>query len=521
MPDDKHIEMAAMTDVEKTGAYKAIDGEQPKSKEKQIRPGVGGALERYINLVSAINFGFILQCSWEATALTFQFSLINGGPASMFYGTLFAGIGTTIVAISLAEMASMDPTVGAQYRWSAKFAPRWNEFWGLMQGWITVFAWTCGCTSNPAILSNIVVGLAIFNYPSYIPERWHTTLIMWAFTILPFIGNFWFRRLLNPLETIGAICHVVFFIITIITLVVLAQRSTPDFVFNTLTHDVSGWSNAAVAWGIGLLTVTFPLAGFDGVLHMSDEVKKAKIRVPHSMIASVCMNSVMQFAFILCLLFTMGDVDKVANTPTLLPIIEVYYQATGSKHATNFFVVMLAIIVFIAFFNVFASVSRLTWAFSRDKGLPFSNVFGYVHPKLKMPLNALALVGTCIILLAIINIGSTTAFNAFISLPALALYISYFLPIFFLFLKRMSSNPPVYGPFKLGKLGIPINLFAMCYILFIITWMPFPTILPVTGTNMNYAGPLVGAVIIGALVDWCISGRKRFQVPVARPGPEF
>ena len=126
---------------------------------------------------------------------------------------------------------------------------------------MTVFAWICSCTSNPAILSNIVVGLAIFNYPDYVPERWHTTLIMWAFIIFPFIGNFWFRRLLNTLEMIGAICHVVFFIVSIITLVVLAQRSTASYVFGTLTHNVSGWSNAAVAWGIGLLTVTFPLTG--------------------------------------------------------------------------------------------------------------------------------------------------------------------------------------------------------------------------------------------------------------------
>src|ERR1700733_11066295 len=55
-------------------------------------------LQKYINFVSAINFGFILQCSWEAAAVTFQFSLANGGPAAMFYGSLFAGIGTTTVA---------------------------------------------------------------------------------------------------------------------------------------------------------------------------------------------------------------------------------------------------------------------------------------------------------------------------------------------------------------------------------------------------------------------------------------
>ncbi len=31
---------------------------------------------------------------------------------------------------------------------------------------------------------------------------------------------------------------------------------------------------------------------------------------------------------------------------------------------------------------------------------------------------------------------------------------------------------------------------------------------------MNYGGPVMGAVIIFALLDWVIGGRKRFQVPV-------
>lgn len=158
-------------------------------------------------------------------------------------------------------------------------------------GWITVFSWICTAASSPAILANMVAGLAIFNYPSYVPERWHVTLMMWAWTIIPFIANFWFRRLLAPLEAIGAILHVGFFIITIITLVVLAQRSSADYVFKTLTHDISGWTNPAVAWGIGLLTVTFPISGelgfasiswhekanqalgFDSVLHMSMSLK--------------------------------------------------------------------------------------------------------------------------------------------------------------------------------------------------------------------------------------------------------
>jgi choline transport protein len=249
---------------------------------------------------------------------------------------------------------------------------------------------------------------------------------------------------------------------------------------------------------------------------MSDEVKRARIRVPRSMIFSVVVNATMQFLYMTTVLFCIGDVDRVSASS--LPIIQVYYQATGSRAATNLFVFMFIFIIFVSFFNVFASVSRLLWAFSRDNGLPFSRTFSRVHPTLKMPVNALCVVAVCLGLLALINIGSSTAFNAFISLPAIAGYVSYFFPILFLFWRRLSTKHPTpiaWGPFRLGRVGPFINAGAMGYIIFTLIWMPFPSILPVDRINMNYAGPILGAVIIAAALDWCINGRKRFEVPVA------
>jgi choline transport protein len=155
----------------------------------------------------------------------------------------------------------MDPTVGAQYRWSAAFAPKYNRFFGLMQGWITTFAWICSCTSNPALISNIIISLASFNNVEYIAQRWHSTLIMWGLTVCPFIGNFWLPKFIDVLETAGAICHVSFFLASIVTLAAMADKNEASYVFGTLTHGVSGWTNPTVAWGLGLLTVTYPLTG--------------------------------------------------------------------------------------------------------------------------------------------------------------------------------------------------------------------------------------------------------------------
>jgi len=49
----------------------------------------------------------VILVSWEVFAVTFQFALLNGGPASMVYGCILVGFGANFVALSLAELASM------------------------------------------------------------------------------------------------------------------------------------------------------------------------------------------------------------------------------------------------------------------------------------------------------------------------------------------------------------------------------------------------------------------------------
>jgi len=63
--------------------------------------------QRYINALAINNFGFTLQTGWEGVGLTFQFAWLNGGPAAIVWGSLIAGIGSTLVATALGEMASM------------------------------------------------------------------------------------------------------------------------------------------------------------------------------------------------------------------------------------------------------------------------------------------------------------------------------------------------------------------------------------------------------------------------------
>ncbi|KAF2425521.1 hypothetical protein EJ08DRAFT_663586 [Tothia fuscella] len=237
----KHDTYAATQDVEEVRSMNGAQRVAVAAGQSPNQP----ILERYINLASVINFDVILLCSWEAFALTFQFALLNGGPASM------ASICWSSIQV-----------VG-------QFCTICTQVLGLIQGWITIFAWMIAAAGPPAIVANIITALAVFSYDTYVPKSWHTMLIMWALIMVPFVFNLWFRKLINALETVGGLCHVCFYIISMVTLVVMAGRSTDEFVWKTLTHGQSGWENQGVTWSLGLLMITFSINGFDGVLHMS------------------------------------------------------------------------------------------------------------------------------------------------------------------------------------------------------------------------------------------------------------
>ena len=148
-------------------------------------------------------------------------------------------------------------------------------------------------------------------------------------------------------------------------------------------------------------------------------------------------------------------------------------------------------------------------------GLPFSSFLSHLTPSNKCPTRTTVLTWLCTCLLSLINIGSTTAFNALLSLATIGFYFSYGIPILMFFIRRFSTERPIeFGPWNLGRLGIAINILAMAFCLFLVIFLPFPTALPVTAQNMNYASVVFLGVILFSLVDWFIRGRKRYTGPI-------
>ena len=117
-------------------------------------------------------------------------------------------------------------------------------------------------------------------------------------------------------------------------------------------------------------------------------------------------------------------------------------------------------------------------------------------------------------LLALIILGSSTAFNAIGSITIAGLFTTYVIAIMMLVRKRLRKDNIRFGPWSLGKAGIWINIYAITYLIVAMIFTFFPPELPVTPKNMNYSSLVFGAAILFGLVFYAVRGRKVYHGPV-------
>ncbi len=112
--------------------------------------------------------------------------------------------------------------------------------------------------------------------------------------------------------------------------------------------------------------------------------------------------------------------------------------------------------------SITVAASRCTWAFARDDAIPGAKLFAIVNEKLGVPVWSLVLVTVVQMLLGLINLGSSSAFTAFVSVGVIALAVSYAIPIgiSLLWNRRKEVNRAQWncGP----VLGTVVNTVALC-----------------------------------------------------------
>jgi amino acid transporter len=249
---------------------------------------------------------------------------------------------------------------------------------------------------------------------------------------------------------------------------------------------------------------------------MSEEVKDAGRNVPIAIAWSYVGNGVLAIVLVITYLFAMPSLEEALDHPSGFPFIYVFQGAvsTGGVNALTAVVLVLVIASNISF-N--ASTSRQTFSFARDNGLPFSRWLSAVHPTKQIPANAVLI--SCIIsaLLSLINLGSSTAFNAIISLNVAALMFTYSISISCVLYRRL-YRPDLLPParWSLGpRVGPIFNAIGLGYVVFSFFFSFWPEEPKVDRETFNWSVVIFAGVGIISVIMYLARGRRVYSGPVA------
>jgi choline transport protein len=118
------------------------------------------------------------------------------------------------------------------------------------------------------------------------------------------------------------------------------------------------------------------------------------------------------------------------------------------------------------------------------------------------------------VLLSMINIGSSLAFNAVASLGTAALISSYIVSISCVTLKRYRGQKLPAARWSLGKLGGPINVISVLYLIIVFIFSFFPETTIVNAQLMNWNILIYGFTIVFAISWYFVRGKSQYASPV-------
>ena len=288
-------------------------------------------LNRNFSPLAMLGLAFAILNSWTALAASLSLALPSGGPTSVIWGLITAGICNLSLAASLAEFLSAYPTAGGQYHWVAMISWKpWVPVLSWITGWINVAGWIALVASGGLLGSQLIVGIISFMHLSYVPQRWHQFLIYIGYNLIAFLINAFLTHVLPYITKFAFTWSISGFVIISITVLACASPNyaSGSFVYRDFINQ-TGWPEG-VAWLLGLLQAGLGLTGFDAVAHMVEEIPNPTVEGPKIMIACVGIGVFTGFIFLTCLLLVAGDVDNVIKSGAG-PLLAIFFNATNNQ----------------------------------------------------------------------------------------------------------------------------------------------------------------------------------------------
>jgi choline transport protein len=118
-------------------------------------------------------------------------------------------------------------------------------------------------------------------------------------------------------------------------------------------------------------------------------------------------------------------------------------------------------------------------------------------------------------MLALINLGSSVTFNALTGLTVAGFYSAFMVAASVMLHRRLTTPATdiAWGPFRLGKAGIPLTIFALVYSFIGWFFSFWPPVSDVTVETFNWSLAVYFGIMFLAMGWWVVMARKTYKGP--------
>ncbi|KDP29461.1 hypothetical protein JCGZ_19290 [Jatropha curcas] len=500
------------------------------SGEKRLNElGYKQELRREMTLFKTLAISFSTMTLFTGITPLYGSSLLYAGPASLVWGWLVVSFFTWFVGIAMAEICSSFPTTGSLYFWAAHLAgPKWGPFASWCCAWLETIGLIAGIgtqayAGSQTLQSIILLCTGTNKDGGYFAPKWLFLCMYMGLTVIWAFLNTFALQVIAFLDVISMWWQVIggLVIVIMLPLVALTTKSAA-YVFThfEMVPESTGISSKPYAVILSFLVSQYSLYGYDAAAHLTEETKGADKNGPIAILSSIGIISVFGWAYILALTFSIQDFNYLYDTNNetagaFVPAQILYDAFHGRYHNAAGAIVLLFIIWGSFFFgglSITTSAARVVYALSRDEGIPFSSIWRQVHPKHKVPSNAVWLCAAICILLGLPILKVNVVFTAITSICTIGWVGGYAVPIFARMV--MAEKNFKAGPFYLGRARRPICFTAFLWICYTCSVFLLPTYYPISWDTFNYAPVALGVGLSLIMLWWVLDARKWFKGPV-------
>jgi urea carboxylase system permease len=438
--------------------------------------------------------------SFSSFAAGFSYISILTGVFQMFYAGYGAGgpafcwtwpivfLGQFTVALCFAELAARYPLSGGIYQWSRRVGPR-------SLGWMTGWVYLAGSIISLAAVAMALQGTlpqisSTFQFTGDSTNRLDAArnavllgaILVFMTTVINVIGI----RLMARINNVGVIAELIG-VALLIVLLALRVRRGPAILFDSLGRGELGSTSYLRPFLAAALMASYVLYGFDTAGTLAEETDDPRRRAPWAILQALGAAG---FAGGLLILMSILSVPNPAGSALGqisggLPLL--VKDVLGAQLGT----VLLIEVVFaisVCALAVHAGSVRLMFAMARDGNLPFARSLSHVSPRTKTPIVPAVVIGVLAVLVLVANINFPHVIEMLCSVAIIWANLAYLLvtlPLLVVRLRRTgdflerptnggSQAKPSRRLFSLGPMGLPINLLAVIWGLFLIINISWP-----------------------------------------------